>query len=184
MEDNHSIGVIFLGDTAVGKTTILHKLCNEDIDPVPTISPGTFSLNADGVNLLLYDTAGQERFRSTATFFYNKASIALVVFDISNHQTFQNLDYWISSLHDYMDQLKLILIGNKIDLVQDFDPEKIKKLADDLDCTYVLTSATTGTGINDLFNLVADLASNIKSSVNLDSSIDINQDPDKKSGCC
>lgn len=184
MEAQNTKGVIFLGDAGVGKTTIIHKQRNETVDPAATISTDSFPITVNGVDLLLYDTAGQERFRSTATFFYNKASVAVVVYDVNNLQSFQDLDYWINSLHDYIDQIKLILVGNKTDLAQSFDTEEIKKLAEQNNCTYVLTSAKTGAGIEDLFNLIAESASEVNASIRTEDTIDLNQDSNKKNNCC
>lgn len=184
MEEQIPIGVLFLGDASVGKTTIIHKQCNGTTDPVPTISTASFPVNFEGTKFVIFDTAGQERFRSASTFFYHKASIAVIIFDVSNIQSFQNLDYWINSLHDYIDQLKLIIVGNKIDLGQSFELENIKNYAEDLNCPYILTSATSGAGVNELFHLIAQIASSINTSIETDGSLEMENDSQKNSSCC
>lgn len=184
MEAKAPITVLFLGDASVGKTSIIHTKFHENIDPVPTINTASFTTNVNGVSLLLYDTAGQERFHSTTTFFYRQASIAVIVFDVSNIQSFENLDYWINSLHDYIGNLKIILVGNKVDVGQSFEKERIKEFADRLNCEYVFTSALTGDGIDELFNTIAETSSNINIPVSTDDSIGIVCDSKKKPTCC
>lgn len=184
MSENQSVKVIFLGDTNVGKTSIINKQRENYADPLPTINTANSYITVKERTLELIDTAGQERFRSLTRSYYTQASIAIFVFDVTSSQSFESLRLFYRDLTDANGSAKIVLAGNKVDLEnqRQVSNEEIKKYADDLDCTYFLTSAITGANINELFDYVADMATEcITPITKIDITPNENQD---KSNCC
>ena len=125
-----------LGDTAVGKTSLFKKLTKEEFDPkiVSTIGIDKKTLNFNinsskgekEVEISLYDTAGQEKFRSISISYFRDSKGLLVIYDISNFESFKNVEHWLVDIKDSVgnnDDYLIILIGNKLDLIKD-DPQK------------------------------------------------------------
>ena len=125
-----------LGDTAVGKTSLFKKLTKEEFDPkiVSTIGIDKKTLNFNintskgekEVEISLYDTAGQEKFRTISIFYFRDSKGLLVIYDISNFESFKNVEQWLVDIKDSVgnnDDYLIILIGNKLDLIKD-DPQK------------------------------------------------------------
>ena len=125
MSTDFIMKILTLGDTAVGKTSIIHRYMET---PLPKKSLTTIGVDFRNkiikidqntkVKLVLWDTAGQERFRNVATNYYNGTDCALLVFDITNEGSFKILDYWVKEIQQKkkMDDICLILVGNKSDL--------------------------------------------------------------------
>ena len=115
--------LIFLGDQSVGKSCILNRFLNDTFieDYQATIGLDFQSKNVQidnqDIHLLLYDTAGQEKFRSLIPMYTRDANIILLVYDISNKDSFVNLSQWLKDLTNVnMDEVILCIVGNKIDL--------------------------------------------------------------------
>lgn len=119
--------LILIGDSSVGKSCLLTRLIDEyfksECDPTIGIEFGTKILKSSSgipIRLQIWDTAGQENFRSITQAYYKGAIGALVVFDITNAQSFENLQKWINDAksNTNSDNFELIILGNKHDLVQ------------------------------------------------------------------
>jgi small GTP-binding protein len=111
------------------------------------------------VTLQIWDTAGQEKYRALTPMYYRNARAALVVFDLTNHQSFQAIEEWITDLDSGPDSVNLFLVGNKCDLEQNraVTANMAKDWVDQHEAVaYVETSAKTGTGVIDLFTRVAE----------------------------
>ena len=129
--------MILLGDTGVGKTSLFRKLTTDQFESkvISTIGIDKRTLNfnintSDGEKLTeisLYDTAGQERFRSISISYFREAKGLVIIYDITNYESFQNIDNWISNIKDNVgnnnNNYLIILFGNKLDLVTN-DKEK------------------------------------------------------------
>lgn len=119
------VKVILVGDSTVGKTTLLRALSganlNEPISPtmaaaftsIPIENPATqetFTFN-------LWDTAGQEAYRSLIKVYFRSIQVAILVYDITNRETFDKIDEWINDIDNNSgnDTYRLIIVGNKID---------------------------------------------------------------------
>lgn len=186
MNQTQATKVIFLGDTAVGKTSIINKQLENFSDPLPTLNTSSVYITVNEQPLELIDTAGQERFRSLTKNYYQHAQIAILVCDVTNHDSFETLKTFYNELRNINDSAKVVLVGNKTDLKDHaVSEEEISNYAKALDCPYFLTSAEKGDNINDLFNQVSDLASDINSP-ELTDVVDINDtnNPKTKSDCC
>lgn len=181
--DTRTINVCFLGDSGVGKTTIIDYFINgyfrKDIQS--TIGADHIMkkiiVEDQEVQLSLWDTAGQEEYRSITPMTVRNADVCIFVVDASNIETFRDIGDWRTILEDNNQNAKMILAINKIDLNKDLVNEinntkydinnnqqsfvetndfldEIRNLLTDYP-NYICVSALDGTGINDLFNLAA-----------------------------
>ncbi|KAI0774348.1 P-loop containing nucleoside triphosphate hydrolase protein [Fomes fomentarius] len=116
--------IVIMGNTGVGKTSLLHRYTQGKFDPKNTTSTtGAFfvtkKVNVDGtkVRLQLWDTAGQERFRSMAPMYYRGANAALLLYDITNASSFEDVRGWLEELKKNCDpDLIIYIVGAKADL--------------------------------------------------------------------
>jgi len=152
--------LIFLGDQNVGKSCILNRFLNdtfiEDYQATIGLDFQSKSVQIDNqdINLLLYDTAGQEKFRSLIPMYTRDANIILLVYDISNRESFTHLPDWVKDLTNVnLDEVIFVIIGNKIDLndKREVTLEEGKKFAEEKDFLFQEISAKTGDGFTDLF---------------------------------
>ena len=158
--ENPKYKLIFLGDQGVGKSCILNRFLNDTFieDYQATIGLDFQSKNVQidnqDIHLLLYDTAGQEKFRSLIPMYTRDANIILLVYDISNRDSFTNLTHWLKDLTNVnMEEVILCIVANKIDLVDKrvVTNEEGQKFADEHDFIFQEISAKTGDGFSDLF---------------------------------
>lgn len=152
--------IVILGSSGVGKTALSVRYCDGIFVPQSKSTIGasflTKNVSLDNVRLKLqlWDTAGQERFRSLAPMYYRGASAALLVFDITNNDTFQRTQDWVTELRaNSTDEILMVVVGNKADLSRHraVPKEKGREFAEAINATYVETSAKDGEGILQLF---------------------------------
>ena len=152
--------LIFLGDQGVGKSSILNRFLNDTFteDYQATIGLDFQSKNVQienqDIHLLLYDTAGQEKFRSLIPMYTRDSNIILLVYDITNKNSFNNLPDWIKDLTNInFDEVIFAIVANKIDLSakREVTPEEGQKYADENNFVFQEVSAKTGAGFSDLF---------------------------------
>ncbi|XP_067839759.1 ras-related protein Rab-27B [Heptranchias perlo] len=174
---DYLIKLLALGDSGVGKTTFLYRYTENKFNPkfVTTVgidfrekrlvhhvggSNGKTG-NPFKIHLQLWDTAGQERFRSLTTAFFRDAMGFLLIFDLTNQQSFLNVRNWISQLqaNAYCENPDVVLIGNKADLSdqREVQEKHAKELADKYGIPYFETSAATGTNIDKSIITLLDL---------------------------
>ena len=152
--------LIFLGDQSVGKSSILNRFLNDTFveEYQATIGLDFQSKNVQidnqDIHLLLYDTAGQEKFRSLIPMYTRDANIILLVYDITSKESFNNLSQWLKDLTNInINEVILCIVGNKIDLNEKREVEfdEGKKFAEDHDFIFNEISAKTGEGFSELF---------------------------------
>ncbi|XP_017893434.2 ras-related protein RabJ [Ceratina calcarata] len=152
--------VVVLGAQGVGKTSMIVRYVGKPFNPHinPTIGASFFTckLNLEnaGVVLQVWDTAGQERFRSMAPMYYRNANAAMLVFDLTQYNTFTAMKRWVSELHKHIEEsIVLVVIGNKSDLREkrQVDAEEGRIYATDIGATYHETSVPQGEGIENVF---------------------------------
>jgi len=114
---------IIVGDTAVGKSCLLLQFTDKRFQPVHDLTIGvefgsrTVTINSNPVKLQIWDTAGQEKFRSITRSYYRGAAGALLVYDITRRETFEHLTSWLEDCRKYSSSdITIMLIGNKSDL--------------------------------------------------------------------
>ena len=166
-EDEYiSCKVVLLGESGVGKTSILTKYVNNTFSEVVMTSVGSSYLtkivDVDGkykVMFKLWDTAGQEQYRSLAKIFYQSAAVAILVYDITKKSSFNGIkDYWANEIKKNSPKdIIIALCANKSDdyLEQQVSTQEGKDLAKELNAIFMCTSAKDGTGIKELFKLIA-----------------------------
>jgi Ras-related protein Rab-6A len=152
--------LILLGDQGVGKSCILNRFLNDTFieDYQATIGLDFQSKNVQienqDIHLLLYDTAGQEKFRSLIPMYTRDANIILLVYDISNKDTFNHLPDWIRDLTNVnIKEVIFVIVANKIDLnaQRAVTLEEGQKFAEEHDFLFQEISAKTGVGFSELF---------------------------------
>ena len=159
--------IVFLGDLSVGKTSIINQFMYGTFDPVhqPTIGidflSKTMYLEDRTIRLQLWDTAGQERFRSLIPGYIRDCSMAVVVFDLSQKQSFVSIDKWIEDVRNERGNDVIITIAaNKSDLEDRkmVSNEEMEKKSKELNVKILEVSAKTGNNVKLLFrNLAQDL---------------------------
>jgi small GTP-binding protein len=152
--------LMIIGDENVGKTSIINRFKNNQFNPIyePTVGLDFQSIpiliDNQTVTLLLYDTAGQEKFKSLIPLYTNEANIIFFVYDISNLESFQNIPKWIDCLNNInRDEVIFGLVGNKCDLDYNrkVSTEEAEKFANDNNFIFQEVSSLKGEGLQELF---------------------------------
>jgi Ras-related protein Rab-11A len=153
--------LILIGDSCVGKSNILLKYLknqfNENSKTTIGVEFGTKNIiiNNKRIKIQIWDTAGQERYRSITSAYYKGAKGALIVYDITRKNTFDNIDKWITDLKLNGDKnICIIILGNKSDLIDKREINKndgIKK-AEMYKTAFLETSALNGDNISKAFD--------------------------------
>ena len=156
--------VVMIGNTGVGKTTIVNKIYDGSFleNHVPTTGSQyvTIPSEVDGhaINLELWDTAGQEAYRGLVSFYARDSKGAFLVCDVSRQDSFQSLKHWIDFLKDSAPDAKIYLFANKVDLDDRvITTQQIEQFAEDQCIDWLEGSAKTGQGINDLISNMSSL---------------------------
>ena len=160
-KDSLMFKIILIGNSGVGKTSITNNaLKNIFFESYrATIGMEIFSLfvkvNHKIIKLQIWDTCGQEIYRSLITNFYRNSSLAVIVYSIDKKTSFKDIDLWLKELRLYSSpDIKIILIGNKSDLEDKREvtyEEGAKYLEDDRIMSFYETSAKTGDNVKKLF---------------------------------
>ena len=152
-EEIKDIKIILVGMSGTGKTNMIYALTDQKFtaDSLTTTS-STFvekfeTINNKKYRLEIWDTAGQEKFRSLTKLFVKDAKVVVFVYDITSMESFQDLDYWIKTIYDILGEDPILgLAGNKSDLYQN---EEVKdeigeQKAKEMKAKFKIVSAKTG----------------------------------------
>ena len=161
-----SFKVVLVGESGVGKTSIITQFIDQTFqEDQQSTTGGTFSTKSvvcDGGKVLkfeIWDTAGQERYRSLTTMFYKDANAAVMVYDVTRKESFEELkNYWSGQIKDSSPaNIILVVAGNKSDLIEQeaVDEGEARNFAKELNAIYCSTSAKNSDGINNLFEEIA-----------------------------
>ena len=160
-EVDYSFKTIVIGDSSVGKSCLTLKGTKDKFKDFysPTIGFEFLSfnikINDKIIKLQIWDTCGQEVYRSLISSFYRNSSLAIIVYAINNRESFENLESWLDEIKSKTHPLlKIFLIGNKVDLENErvISKEDAEKLAKDHNLDLFLeTSAKTGVNAQKLF---------------------------------
>ena len=164
--ESHSKSIQFkflvLGEGKIGKTSLIERYINKTFKSnyIATIGMDIrrkrLEINNKEVDISITDTAGQERFRSITKMFYKGADGILVGFDLTDRNTFEQVNYWISQIEENSSKdypISLVLFGNKCDNVENIkvSEEDIEKLKEKYKLTFYKTSAKDGTNVQNAF---------------------------------
>ena len=163
--------ILLLGDSTVGKTCFLLRYIDDSFLDLHMATIGldyrlkTMILEDQKiVKVQLWDTAGQDKFRAITRNYYKGASGIILIFDVTNIKSYENIKKWINEIKEEIsEQVSIVLIGNKIDNVNErkISKEEGVKLANEIGVKFFETSAKTGEGINEsVFFLVKKIFDN------------------------
>ncbi|OMJ76626.1 hypothetical protein SteCoe_23969 [Stentor coeruleus] len=163
-EYDYLFKVLLIGDSAVGKTSVLLRYVDDTFNPEFQTTIGvdfkisTFQLNSKVIKLQLWDTAGQDRFKNIVASYYRGAHGIILAFDITNASSFQNITRWYDESQNYLQKaVPKLLIGNKADLNSQraVRTEDAKELADRLGIQYIETSAKNSQNVKLAFETLS-----------------------------
>jgi len=146
------VKIVFIGDSSVGKSSIINVTQNREVNPEQPSTIGAcfyimkLLIGNFQIKLHIWDTAGQERFRSLTPQYYRDADYAVIVYSINNAESFNSVDNWCKSINNNCPKApKIVLLGNKADLSRDrqVSAEKGKQMADSINAEFYETSAKT-----------------------------------------
>ncbi|KAH0789765.1 small GTP-binding protein [Histomonas meleagridis] len=185
--------VVFIGDSNVGKTSLLQKYINGPYqkDPSPTIGAVFHTKEVKFKNkqiiLQIWDTAGQEEYRSIGPIYYRNSNAAIAVFDLTKKESLKSLEGWIKAFRQNSDDPFVVIAGNKSDLDEQISTtiEETSEWAQTLDAECIWTSAISGLGINELFDKVVEHVSETKEIIPQgNNSVDLKSIEIKERKCC
>ena len=161
------VKICLLGNVNVGKTSIASRFCkNSFTDNYINTIGGAYQQqnivlnNGAKIKLHIWDTSGQDRFRSMTNLYYRDAQVAILTYDVTNEQSLESLNYWLNELNDKVeiDNMVLCLAGNKSDIEsskRQVSTAKGKAFAEEHNMIFYETSAKTGAGVKELFQAIA-----------------------------
>ncbi|XP_051892453.1 ras-related protein Rab-39B-like [Pristis pectinata] len=154
--------IILLGDSTVGKSSLLKRFTDGTFTEVqdPTVGVDFYARLLEvepgcRIKLQLWDTAGQERFRSITRSYYRNSVGGLLMFDVTNRKSYENIREWLKEVdnHVYPNKTIFVLVGHKSDLTHDrkVSREEAEKLAATLGLNYLETSAKSNSNVEEAF---------------------------------
>ncbi|XP_023766489.1 ras-related protein RABA6b [Lactuca sativa] len=159
-ECDYLFKTVLIGDSAVGKSNLLSRFAKDEfhLDTKPTIGVEfayrNTKLGDKIIKAQIWDTAGQERFRAITNSYYRGALGAMLVYDITRNETFENVRKWLQELREFGDpDMVIVLVGNKSDLVdlREVEVEDGQKLAEVEKLCFLETSAKENLNVEDAF---------------------------------
>ena len=162
---DYSFKILFLGSIGVGKTSIIFRYVNDRLYNEQKSTIGidyktkTIEYKTKKLNLKIFDTSGQERFRALTKNYYQGSDGIILVFDIKRRNTFEDIAFWMEEIKKVCDKnrIGLVLVGNKND--GNINERKINKeeginISNIYDFKYIETSALVNDSIKDCFDLI------------------------------
>jgi Ras-related protein Rab-2A len=160
MSQINKISMVVIGDTGVGKSCLLLQFVDRRFSAVHDLTIGVdfgsriVDIDGERVKLQIWDTAGQESFRSIARSYYRDAAGALLVYDVTRRETFDHLERWLNDARQFASQhIAITLVGNKCDLTKRriVKREDAENFAEENGLEYIETSAKSASGVDDAF---------------------------------
>ncbi|KAJ3426601.1 ras and ef-hand domain-containing protein [Anaeramoeba flamelloides] len=211
MSDEISIKfkVVLLGQSAVGKTSVCIRFCQNEfeLNQEPTIGAAfqncAFDLGDNKVTLQIWDTAGQERYNSLTSMYYRGAKGAIIIYDVTNYDSYESAKDWIKEIRQQgSSSVKVMLVANKIDLIDHtVQKTEVLRYCEKHNLLFSEVSAKSGLGIDELFNdLSTEMINQYKTDVLGENLVNYTEEnkketnnfmleegstnPKKDSGCC
>ena len=162
VQKRETIKITILGNQSVGKAAIRNVFLNTDFSEETLSTVGYNKLETpfkleDGkeIKLVIWDTAGQERFHSIALSSIKNSQGIIIVYDVSNRQSFNDLNTWINGVKEATDKVSVIIFGNKCDVEKrEVTKEEAEKYAKDNNIPYIETSTKLNLNIDKGFSIV------------------------------
>ncbi|KAK9477638.1 ras family-domain-containing protein [Lipomyces japonicus] len=176
-EYDYLFKVVLIGDSGVGKSNLLSRFTRDEfnIDSKSTIgvefATRSISVDSKTIKAQIWDTAGQERYRAITSAYYRGAVGALLVYDISKNNTYENVTRWLKELRDHADSnIVIMLVGNKSDLkdLRAVPTDEAKNFAAENNLSFIETSALNSSNVEAAFQNILTEIYRIVSSKQLD----------------
>ena len=192
------IQLIMVGEIGVGKTSLIRRYTNNifNTNHLETIGIEFFNkeerINDQIIQIKLWDTAGQEIFHSLTKNFYRKADGIIIVYDITNKESFERIQDWVKSVYDNTDtykEIQMIIVGNKIDLEErrEVSKEEGLKIGKYFEIDFFEASAKNAEGVrNFMIKIIEDILNNKvnnRNSINIKNYKNGNDDEDNERNC-
>ena len=210
---DESIKVVLIGESGVGKTSIISQFTKGLFNPdIMSTNGATFSTKKKEykeenktLSFEIWDTAGQEKYRSLAKMFFKDAAVALIVYDITSKKSFDEIKkYWMNLVKENgPKKVIMYIVGNKYDLLEQeaVKEEEAREYARNEKVSFWLTSAKDSTGIDELFDEIGKkylepdfnnneeivqrkIRKNEVTKVNKEAALQNNKNTNNKKGCC
>ena len=164
MTDPITIRVVLIGDSQVGKTSLIHKFVRNSFEKQQKSTVGavfhTYEQDIQGQKVIMqiWDTAGQEKYRSLGPIYYRNASAGIAVFDITNQDSLKGLQQWIEEFKKNTEEPLVYIVGNKIDLENENSIKRtdVENFALKNNAIPFFTSAKNDLNVAELFKSVFD----------------------------
>ena len=203
VREDYKLKVVIVGDSGVGKSNLIKRFTTNEFNANSKATVGveflskSYKINDKIFKIEMWDTAGQERYKSITSAYYKGAKGALIVYDTTSAQTFENVSKWLSEIREKTNkEIRLILIGNKIDLKDSkaVSTEQALAKAKEWGIALMETSAKEATNVKEAFHdLLKEMYCEMNKTLQLVESknlennngvqLDVNEQK-KKKGCC
>ena len=172
MTYDEKIQIIMIGESGVGKTSLIRRYTNNifNSNHLETIGIEFYNreerINNKIIQIKFWDTAGQEIFHSLTKNFYRKADGIIIVYDITNKESFERVQDWIKSVYDNTEtykEIQMIIVGNKIDLeeMREVRKEDGLKIGKYYEIDFFEASAKNAEGVNNfMIKIIGDILNN------------------------
>ena len=187
--------IMVLGESKVGKTSLIKRYTKDQFGGVYLTTVGMdfqdkiIEIEDKKVRLQVWDTAGQERFRNVTKSYFQSSQGLLVVYDITDKDSFENINFWMENVKkNAPENVKLILVGNKCDLANErkVTIEDGENKARNYNIKFFESSAKDGTNVNELFFYLANEIYQDEKTKEKDNknSLKLKAKKKEKKGCC
>ena len=203
-DKDFKLKVTLIGDSSVGKTSLIFQYINNSFNDVKIATIGcdkfstAISINNKDIKLSIWDTAGQERFRSLSQMFLKNTDICILIYDITNENSFNNIQkYWLGLVRENLSNILIAIVANKTDLYpQEVVTEETgRNFAEKEGVYFYMTSAKEYKTISHVFNdlvtkyiekygFVNNQSTTESSVLEREQSINSVTDKNKKRACC
>lgn len=162
--------LLIIGDAGVGKSSLLLRFADDTFTSAYINTIGvdfkirTVEYQGKKIKLQIWDTAGQERFRTITATYYRGTHGVIVVYDVTDRDSYENVRRWMSEIDNNCDAVNRVLVGNKVDMVNDIrvSPEEASEYATKLNIPHFLTSAKSSEQVDTMFEKITIMALDTK----------------------
>ena len=203
--EDYKLKIVIVGDSGVGKSNLLKRFTSNEFNENSKATVGveflskSYKINDKIFKIEMWDTAGQERYKSITSAYYKGAKGALIVYDTTIAQSFENINKWLGEIKEKAGKdIKLIIIGNKIDLKDKkvVSTEQALTRAKELDIPLMETSAKDATNVKEAFyDLLKEMYCELSKTLEIVEKQNLEKDGNngvqldvaeqkKKNGCC
>lgn len=160
-KEKQSFKVVCLGKEAVGKTSMTVRFCSGTFtEELPTVGASYYTKsyilpNSNSIKIEIWDTAGLERYRALAPMYYRNSDAAILVYDITNLESFNVLKIWHSEILNNVPDCLVFVVGNKLDLdgdLREVDQKMVEEYTKEHNLISFEASSKTGKNINEIFS--------------------------------